>query len=156
MWDAGEKLLGENWGPGTPNPIERIESGLFSWGTDFDEQNNPFECRLGKWCDLDGDHDFLAKEALLRIREQGPREQLVGLHLAGSDPLPGAVKPMKLTRKDGSDIGTLRASTWSPQLERNIALARVLTAESELGNTILAEVADGSMVEATVVNVPFV
>ncbi len=29
---------------------------------------------------------FLAKEALLRIREQGPREQLVGLHLAGSEP----------------------------------------------------------------------
>ena len=156
MWAAGETLLGENWGPGTPNPIERIESGLFSWGTDFDEQNNPFECRLGKWCDLDGDHDFLAKEALLRIREQGPREQLVGLHLAGSEPLPGAVKPMQLTRKDGSEIGTLRASTWSPRLERNIALARVLTAESELGNTILAEVADGSMVEATVVAVPFV
>ena len=70
-----------------------------TWGTDFDEQNNPFECRLGKWCDLDGDHDFLAKEALLRIREQGPREQLVGLHLASSEPLPGAVKPMQLTQR---------------------------------------------------------
>ena len=43
MWAAGETLLGENWGM-NPNLIERIESGLFSWGTDFDEQNNPW-CR---------------------------------------------------------------------------------------------------------------
>ena len=49
---------------------------------------------LGKWCKLDGDHDFLAKAALLiRIQDEGAREALVGLHLtAGDEPLPSVVK----------------------------------------------------------------
>ena len=35
VWASGEKVVGEAWGPGAPNAIERIESGLFSWGTEM-------------------------------------------------------------------------------------------------------------------------
>ena len=155
MYAAGERLLGENWGPGTPNPVERIESGLFSWGTDFDERNNPYECRLGKWVDLDGEHDFLAKEALLKIRKEGPRQQLVGLEMQGEEPRPGVIKPMKVTRADGTETGTLQASTWSPRLGKNIGLGRVLTEDSALGTALVLHIA-GEDIEARVVDVPFV
>ena len=154
VWASGEKVVGEAWGPGAPNAIERIESGLFSWGTDFDEQNNPYECGLGKWCKLDGDHDFIAKEALLRIKDEGAREALVGMHLAGDEPLPSVVKPMPITDTAGNNIGTVRASVWSPRLKKNIALARILSSESALGNTIRADVGSG-FADATVVGVPF-
>ena len=154
VWASGEKVVGEAWGAGAPNAIERIESGLFSWGTDFDEQNNPYECGLGKWCKLDGDHDFIAKEALLQIRNEGAREALVGLHLEGDEPLPGIQKPMPVTDTAGNDIGTVRASTWSLKLKKNIALARILRTESALGNTVRADFGSG-FANATVVGVPF-
>ena len=154
VWAAGEKVVGDKWGPGAPNAIERIESGLFSWGTDFDELNNPYECGLGKWCKLDGEHDFLAKEALLRIKDEGAREALVGLHLSGAEPMPGVVKPMPIRDKSGKVIGTVRASVWSPRLNKNIALARIASSESGLGNTVQADVGSGFS-DATVVAVPF-
>ena len=155
VWAAGEKVVGDKWGPGAPNAIERIESGLFSWGTDFDELNNPYECGLGKWCKLDGEHDFLAKDALLRIQNEGAREALVGLHLSGDEPLPGIVKPMPIIDQAGNAIGTVRASVWSPRLNKNIALARIASGESALGNKVQADVGAG-FADATVVAVPFV
>ena len=154
IWAAGEEIVGEPWGPGAPNAIERIESGLFSWGTDFDELNNPYECGLGKWCKLDGEHDFLAKAALRRIQEEGAREALVGLQLAAGEPLPSVVKPMPITDASGAVIGTLRASAWSPRLNKNIALGRIASGHSTLGSTVKADVGTG-VIEATVVGVPF-
>ena len=154
VWEAGARVVGEKWGPGAPNAIERVESGLFSWGTDFDEQNNPYECGLGKWCVLDGEHDFLAKQALIRIQKEGPREALVGLHLGGETAKPGIVKPMPVTDASGTPIGTLRASVWSPRLGKNIALARIAASHSALGTVVQANPGDG-LAEATVVAVPF-
>ena len=155
VWAAGEKIVGVNWGPGAPNPIERVESGLFSWGTDFDELNNPYECGLGKWCKLDGEHDFLAKDALRRIQAEGPAETLVGLHLSSEEPLAGITKPMPITDDSGATIGTVRANVWSPRLGKNIALARIATRNADQGSMVRANLGD-SAVAATVVSVPFV
>jgi aminomethyltransferase len=109
---------------------------------------------LGKWCKLDGEHDFLAKAALRRIQEEGAREALVGLQLAAGEPLPSVVKPMPITDASGAVIGTLRASAWSPRLNKNIALGRIASGHSTLGSTVKADVGTG-VIEATVVGVPF-
>ena len=54
LWDIFREA-GKPWdiGPGNPNLMERIESGLLSWGGDTDEETNPFEVRMGKYVDLD-------------------------------------------------------------------------------------------------------
>ena len=41
--EAGQPL---DIGPGCPNGMERVESGLLSWGGDTDWETNPFEVRL--------------------------------------------------------------------------------------------------------------
>ena len=58
LWDivagAGKKY---DIKPGTPNNIERVESGLFSWGNDMDIKSNPLELPLGNFCQLDKEAD---------------------------------------------------------------------------------------------------
>ena len=109
---------------------------------------------MGKGGKLDGEHDFLAKAALIRIQEEGAREALVGLQLNAGEPLPSVTKPMPITDASGAVIGTLRASVWSPRLNKNIGLGRIASGESALGNTLKADLGSG-VVEATVVGVPF-
>ena len=54
--------------PGCPNLIERIESGLLSYGNDFDNQDNPFECGFEKYVHLDSDVNFLGKKNLKKLK----------------------------------------------------------------------------------------
>ena len=65
LWDElfkkGQDL---NVAAGCPNLIERIESGLLSFGGDMDYSNTPFECGLDQYVDLDADIDSLSLEAL--------------------------------------------------------------------------------------------
>ncbi|MEM7213770.1 MAG: dimethylsulfoniopropionate demethylase, partial [Pseudomonadota bacterium] len=68
IWEAGQT---HNIRPGCPNLIERIEGGLFSYGNEMTRENNPFECDLGQYCDLDSEADFIGKQALTKIRGAG-------------------------------------------------------------------------------------
>ena len=64
FFEIGEEF---NVKPGCPNLIERIESGLLSYGNDFDNQDNPFECGFEKYVNLDSDVIFLLKVLLQEI-----------------------------------------------------------------------------------------
>ena len=68
IWEAGKKF---NISPGCPNLIDRIEGGLMSYGNDFTRENNPFECNLEKYCKDDVLHDFIGKQALTKIKNEG-------------------------------------------------------------------------------------
>ena len=57
---------------GTVNLIERVESGLLSYGNDMTEKDTPFDCSLGKYCSLESNYDFIGKKALLLQRKKGP------------------------------------------------------------------------------------
>ncbi len=57
--------------PGCPNLIERIESALLSYGNDFDNNDNPFECGFDQYVSLDSDINFLGKEKLKRVKYKG-------------------------------------------------------------------------------------
>ena len=50
LYSNGKDL---NVRPGCPNQIERIESGLLSYGSDMTIRNSPFECGLGRFCEID-------------------------------------------------------------------------------------------------------
>ena len=57
--------------PGCPNLIERIESALLSYGNDMDNGDNPFECGFDKYINLDSNVNFLGKEKLKKIKNDG-------------------------------------------------------------------------------------
>ena len=64
LFEVGKEF---NVGPGCPNLIERIESALLSYGNDFDNNDNPFECGFDQYVSLDSDINFLGKEKLKEI-----------------------------------------------------------------------------------------
>src|SRR5262249_30678227 len=69
--------------PTGPVDIRRIEGGIFNWGADMTYENNPYELGLERLVDLDSDADFLAREALLKIRDAGVKQKIVGVEIDG-------------------------------------------------------------------------
>ncbi len=124
-------------GPGAPNYIERIESGLLSYGADTDRESDPFECNLGHLIDLDRDQDFVGKEALLVKRAAGPRRHLVGLTIEGGQ-LGINEHPWPILSED-RQVGTARATAYSPRLESNIAIALVDKPHCETGAEVILD-----------------
>ena len=67
--------------PGCPNLIERIESALLSYGNDFDNNDNPFECGFDQYVSLDSEVEFLGKENLKKIKSEGALKKLKGVKI---------------------------------------------------------------------------
>ena len=68
LFDEGKEF---NVKPGCPNLIERIESGLLSYGNDIDNEDNPYECGLDKYVNINSDINFLGKDKLIQYNKNG-------------------------------------------------------------------------------------
>jgi aminomethyltransferase len=114
-------------GPGAPNDLERLESGLISYGADMrwqDYRANPFEMGLGGLIDLDADIDFVGRAALEQMAAQPLSRRRIGLIVDGAPPLPG--HPVTLMCK-GEDAGFVSELAYSKRLEKTIAVGMVRT-----------------------------
>jgi dimethylsulfoniopropionate demethylase len=106
LFDKGADL---NVRAGGPNLIERIESGLLSYGNDMNFTHNPFECGLDVYMDLDADIDSMGIEALRAIRGKHVH-QLMGVvfdSVVEFDDFRIEV--------DGVQVGDVRSQVWSPR-----------------------------------------
>lgn len=153
LWRLVEEA-GRPWGigPGSPNPSERIESGLLSWGADTDPDTNPFEVRMGRFVDLDVPDDVVGIEALRRIAAEGPRRHQLGIVLDGDEPAPSHPRWYDVT-VDGVKIGDMTNGTWSFGMRRNIGFGLV-SVEHGAGTQVVVDRA-GSPVGGMLVDLPF-
>jgi glycine cleavage system aminomethyltransferase T len=139
--------------PTGPSDIRRIEGGIFNYRADMDWTNNPYEMSLDRLVDLDMDGEFMGREALRRIKEEGVSRKIVGVEIAGERLDMNSTKwPVQ---SGGREVGTVTSAIHSPRLEKNIGFAWVPVELSELGSTVLVETPDGER-KATVVEMPFV
>src|ERR671935_107034 len=69
-----------------PCHIRRIEGGILAYGADMWLDTNPYEVGMGyDWMvDLEQKADFIGKEALARIKQEGPKRKLAGVGIAGA------------------------------------------------------------------------
>lgn len=118
LWQAGADL---DISPGCPNLIERVEGGLLSYGNEMTREENPLECGLGRYCQLDGSVDYIGRDALLKIAESGPKRLIRGVIFDG-DACPPCQHPWPIM-VDGQQVGYVTTAIWSPRFERNVALA---------------------------------
>jgi glycine cleavage system aminomethyltransferase T len=143
-----------------PSHIRRIEGGILALGCDMWYDTNPYEVGMGyDWMvDLEQGSDFIGKEALHRIKEEGPKRQLVGVEIDGvqlgafND---GSMIDVFPVNKGGGRIGEVTSACFSPRLEKNIGYAMVPTEHSELGNELEVERPDET-VSAVIVQKPFI
>ena len=150
IMEAGRKY---NIAPCSPSQIRRIEAGMLSYGSDMTMDNNPFEVGLGRLVDLEMAAPYVGKEALRRIKREGPRRLLVGVQLH-CDPMTDYTGDHWQVVNDGGRIGEVTSSVYSPRLERNIGLAMVATEFAGEGTELTVE-APWGVIGATVVPMPF-
>ncbi len=109
--------------PGCPNLIERIESGLLSYGNDMDMFDNPFECGFDKYVNLDSNVTFLGKEKLKKIKTDGIKRKLVGL-IIDADKI-SITNSLDVKDEKDNIIGELRSACFSPHFNKVIGIAMI-------------------------------
>ena len=122
-----------------PNNIRTIEGGLLSYGSDFSREHNPFTIGLDRLVDVDQDIDFIGKDALKKIKKNGPSSKLIGVEMDGNpiDKVPENFWPV--LDENGKKVGRLSRCFYSPRLKKNIGLAIVDTLSSEEGNKLIID-----------------
>ena len=118
LFEIGKEF---NVKPGCPNLIERIESGLLSYGNDMDNGDNPYECGFDKYINIDSDVDFLGKEKLKQIKSDGIKKKLMGVKF-DTDKI-SLTGSLDLTDQNNKKIGELRSACYSPHFKKVIGIA---------------------------------
>ena len=127
----------------------RLEAALRLYGNDMDETVNPYEAGLG-WTVKLAKGDFLGRDALARVKEQGAGRILVGLKTE-----PGSIaRHGAAVTAGGREVGHVTSGTHSFFLGYPVALAMVEAASCRVGDTVSVEVR-GRQAPAEVVKLPF-
>lgn len=152
LWDllmeAGKDLPLEPCGLGARNTL-RLEMKMALHGNDIDETTNPYEAGLG-WVVKLQKGDFIGREALLRVKERGPRRKLVGFELLE----PGVPREHYRVFIDGEESGIVTSGAFSPSLKKGIGLAYVPVGFEKPGTRIDVQIRE-KMVSAQIVETPF-
>ncbi len=123
----------------------RLEAGMNLYGQDMDEAVGPLESGLAWTVDLKSERDFIGKAALLA---NPPGRKLVGLVLLDRGVLRGH---QKVHTPHGE--GEITSGSFSPTLEKSIALARVPNGV-QIGDSVQVSIRD-KLLNAKVVKYPF-
>jgi aminomethyltransferase len=138
-----------------PCHIRRIEGGILAFGCDIWFDTNPFEVDMGyPWMvDLDQDADFVGKQALKRIKSEGPKRRLVGVEIDG--PSLGSfvdnemIDTFPVLERDRR-IGSVTSACHSPRLEKNIGYAMLPIEHADMGKRFEVETPHGRQWAVTV------
>ncbi|MFW6051044.1 MAG: glycine cleavage system aminomethyltransferase GcvT [Myxococcota bacterium] len=128
----------------------RLEARLSLYGNDIDETTNPLEAGLGWVVKLDKG-DFIGREALRRVKEQGPERALVGFEMTGRGI---ARHGYPIVDEGGRPIGVVTSGAPGPTVGKNIGLGYVPRNTSGVGTRIGVEIR-GKVVDAVIVPTPF-
>ena len=148
-------LIGEEMGlrPGHTSTIRRIEGGMLSYHADMDINTNPFELGLDRLIELDKEFDFIGKEALIKIHNNGVERRQVGLTIEG-EPLNGPTTRFWNVMDDNQVIGRVTSAVYSPRIKENIALAMLKIEYTSIGTEVKIDLGAKKVV-ACVTEKPF-
>jgi len=150
LFEVGKEF---NVKPGCPNLIERIESGLLSYGNDIDNHDNPLECGLDKYVNLDADVNFLGKEKLKEVKKKGITRKLMGVIIDTKEI--NVSKSVDLINDENSKIGEIRSAVYSPHFKKVIGIAMLDKPYWEVDQTFKISI-NGDVFEGKVCDLPFI
>ena len=150
LFEVGKEF---NVKPGCPNLIERIESALLSYGNDMDNNDNPLECGLEKYVNLDTDVNFLGKAKLKEVKKNGITRKLMGVIIEANEI--NVPKSINLIDDKNLKIGELRSGAYSPHFKKVIGIAMLNKPYWEVSQTFKISIND-SIFEGKVCDLPFI
>jgi aminomethyltransferase len=153
----------------------RIEKALPLAGPDIDGDQTPFDVGLHRWIDFTK-REFVGREALLGVQDQGLRERWVGLELDSPAPASNgdkiysvadiaAYRPRLMTGSEAGEqidaeqagwaqIGRVTSSARGYSVNKTLALGYLNVSHTWPGARVMV-MAGGRPTPATVVNTPF-
>ncbi|MBS0262267.1 MAG: glycine cleavage system aminomethyltransferase GcvT [Planctomycetes bacterium] len=127
----------------------RLEAAMPLYGHELNESIDPLTAGLDFAVRLH-DKEFMGQTALVAIQSRTDRQRRIGLVLAG-----------KRIAREGADVyqgdtrvGSVTSGTFSPTLEKSIAMAYVTPAAAETGIALSVDIR-GQREPATTVKLPF-
>jgi aminomethyltransferase len=127
----------------------RLEMGYALYGNDLDENHTPLEAGLGWVVKLDKG-DFVGRDALVRLKESGLRQKLVGFVLGDR----GFPRQGYVVRYDGEPAGVVTSGILSPSTGKGIGMAYVPVEAAKPGTELDIVIRDRGYA-AEVVRPPF-
>jgi aminomethyltransferase len=147
--EAGKEFGIVPCGLGARNTL-RLEGRMALYGHEISDKINVWEAGIDRFCKMDKG-DFIGRAALEKAKVAGIMRTLVGLEAVDRGiPRDG----YKVQDEGGKEIGYVTSGSYAPFLKKNIALAYVPPAKSELGQELYVEIR-GQKVKCKVVPTPF-
>jgi aminomethyltransferase len=145
---AAEKVGGMAAGLGARDTL-RLEAAMPLYGHELSEEINPIQAGLKFAVNLEG-REFIGREALVRFAADANQPVRIGIQLDGKRvPRQGCA----VLRNDET-IGEVTSGTYSPTLERPIAMAYVRPSAQAVGTHLAVDIR-GTQHPAVVVPLPF-
>jgi 4-methylaminobutanoate oxidase (formaldehyde-forming) len=116
LWEAGQDLGIKNAGYRTISSLH-LEKGYADWGSELTPEYTPFDAGLGFCVALDKE-DFIGRDALARIKAEGPKWKLCTFTLETKDPL--MIQGSAPIVREGNVIGVTSSAGYGHTLGKNI------------------------------------
>ncbi len=127
----------------------RLEAGMPLYGHELSEETTPLEAGLAFAVNLE-DRNFPGADALRAVKQAGPKRVRVGLELSGKR----AAREHYGIFAGDQPIGEITSGTFSPTLQKPIAMGYVPPQQSQPGTELSIDIR-GSREAARVVKLPF-
>jgi len=125
----------------------RLEAGMNLYGSDMDETTSPLVSGLSWTVAMSDEREFIGRQALQAQKDEGLQHSFVGLLLLDKGVLRNH---LKVVTANGD--GEITSGSYSPTLQKSIAMARVPAGAS---GEVEVEVRN-RMLKARIVKLPFV
>lgn len=127
----------------------RLEAGMPLYGHELGEGTNPFEAGLDRYVEL-GKPELVGRDALRRVAAAGPARRLVGLEVTDR----AIARQGTPVMAGGAEAGAVTSGSFSPTLDRSIAMALVAAGVAATRPSLEVSVR-GASHPAVVVELPF-
>lgn len=141
-WEDGEKAYQEVMKAGEEFGIMpcglgcrdtlRFEASLPLYGHELSEEVNPVQAGLKFFLKFDKKENWIGKDALKKVADEGPKTKIIGMELKGK----GIAREGARIEKDGKDIGYVTTGYLSPTLGKTIANILIDTDQAVVGNQV--------------------
>ncbi len=157
--DAADIIWNAIFAEGAPNGMKpiglaardtlRLEMGYCLYGNDIDDTTSPLEAGLGWITKLN--KDFVGKEAIEELKNEGIQRKLVGLEMLDKGiPRHG----YEIKDREGITIGHVTSGTQSPTLQKPVAMGYVDIFYAKIDTILYIKIRD-KLLLAKVVKMPF-
>ena len=111
----------------------RLDKGYRAFGSDLTPDYGPVEAGLTFTCKLTSGIDFVGRDAVEKVRAEGPRRRLVSFRLAAAEVM---MWGGELVLCDGQAVGQVTSAAWSATFDGCVGLAYVWRRD---GSTVTAD-----------------